>query len=158
MKASQLLSSQCRRHLASLLHSNYTILVSPSLSLNNLISYDTRPITATRRSYHASPTPSSDNLLGYSPMAQPTPKSKSTSPDAKSSQSPKQGAIWGVDSNTAGGGVWAQTSAKKDKLNELLTELNAEGVVDTGVLGENVPYQLTITYLIPSYIHLCVLT
>jgi len=41
---------------------------------------------------------------------------------------------WGVDSNTAGGGVWAQTSAKKDKLNELLTELNAEGV-DTGARG-----------------------
>lgn len=157
MKASQLLSSQCRRRLASLQHSNYTILVSPSTS-SNLISYDTRPITATRRSYHASLTPSSDNLLGYSPMAQSTPTSKSTSPDAKSSQSTKQGAIWGVDSNTAGGGVWAQTSAKKDKLNELLTELNAEGVVDTGVLGENVPYLLTIAYLIPSYIHKCVLT
>jgi len=41
---------------------------------------------------------------------------------------------WGVDSNTAGGGVWAQTSAKKDKLNELLTELNAEGV-ETGIRG-----------------------
>ena len=62
-------------------------------------------------------------------MAQSSPNRKPTE------QSPSQGAIWGVDSNTAGGGVWAQTSAKKDKLNELLTELNGEGV-DTGRLGE----------------------
>lgn len=141
MKASQLLSSQCRRHLASL-QPNHAKLVSPSSSLN-LIPHDTRPIITTRRNYHASLTPSSDNLLGYSPMAQSTPTSKSTSPDARSSQSSKQGAIWGVDSNTAGGGVWAQTSAKKDKLNELLTELNAEGVVDTGVLGESLPCLFT---------------
>ena len=39
--------------------------------------------------------------------------------------------------------MWAQTSAKKDKLNELLTELNAEGVVDTGVLGESLPCLFT---------------
>ena len=41
------------------------------------------------------------------------------------------GPSWGVDANTAGGGVWAQNSSKREKLNELLTELNAEGV-DTG--------------------------
>lgn len=32
----------------------------------------------------------------------------------------------GVDSNTAGGGVWAQTSAKRDKLGELKMELDWE--------------------------------
>mmetsp|Transcript_15658 Transcript_15658/g.28433 ORF Transcript_15658/g.28433 Transcript_15658/m.28433 type:complete len:519 (+) Transcript_15658:1-1557(+) len=40
----------------------------------------------------------------------------------------------GTDSNTTGGGVWAQTSAKRDKLNELLTELNTSGV-ETGTKG-----------------------
>jgi hypothetical protein len=57
----------------------------------------------------------------------PTNNPKTTTP---------QGAIWGVDSNTQGGGVWSQTSAKKEKLNELLTELNGEGV-DTGVMGKS---------------------
>ena len=42
-----------------------------------------------------------------------------------------KGAVWGTDSNTAGGGVWAQQSSKREKLSELLTDLNAEGV-DTG--------------------------
>jgi hypothetical protein len=78
----------------------------------------------------------SDNLLGYSPMAQPLPRSSNSSKAATdtSNKTPANGAIWGVDSNTAGGGVWAQTSAKKDKLNELLTDLNGEGI-DTGKLG-----------------------
>lgn len=60
-------------------------------------------------------------------MARPVP---TTSQAAKATSPPptNQGPVWGTDSNTAGGGVWAQTSAKKDKLNELLTELNAEGV------------------------------
>jgi len=61
----------------------------------------------------------SDNLLGHNPMAQkvssdknlPKPKKKDTGP------------IIGVDSNTIGGGVWAQTSAKRDKLGELRSEL-----------------------------------
>ncbi len=60
-------------------------------------------------------------------MARPVPSSFPQS--AESSRNP--GPVWGTDSNTAGGGVWAQTSAKKEKLNELLTELNASGV-DTG--------------------------
>lgn len=42
-----------------------------------------------------------------------------------------KGSVWGTDSNTAGGGVWAQQSSKREKLSELLTDLNAEGV-DTG--------------------------
>ena len=64
-------------------------------------------------------------------MARPVP---TTSQQAAAPASPgKSGPSWGVDANTAGGGVWAQTSAKKEKLNELLTELNSEGV-DTGKL------------------------
>lgn len=65
-------------------------------------------------------------------MARSSPNKPTTTNSDSTNQ---QGAIWGVDSNTSGGGVWAQTSAKKDKLNELLTELNEEGV-DTGVRGE----------------------
>lgn len=68
-------------------------------------------------------------------MARSLPKSSSSEKVEPKTQTAAQGAIWGVDSNTAGGGVWAQTSAKKDKLNELLTDLNGEGV-DTGKLGE----------------------
>ncbi|KAL9188364.1 hypothetical protein ACHAXT_006742 [Thalassiosira profunda] len=79
------------------------------------------------RPYHASPPSLSDNLLGHSPMAQRAPAAP---PQAAAAAPPS----WGVDSNTAGGGVWAQTSAKKEKLNELLTELNADGV-DTGTKG-----------------------
>ncbi|KAL3802252.1 hypothetical protein HJC23_001796 [Cyclotella cryptica] len=91
----------------------------------------------TRRCYHPSISVASDNLLGYSPMAQRSPSKPQPSGsgnDKPSASTPSTGAIWGVDSNTAGGGVWAQTSAKKDKLNELLTELNSQGV-ETGLLG-----------------------
>lgn len=70
------------------------------------------------------------------PKSNPSATTTTTSGNVdKKTQTAAQGAIWGVDSNTAGGGVWAQTSAKKDKLNELLTDLNGEGV-DTGKLGE----------------------
>ncbi|KAL7507376.1 hypothetical protein ACHAXN_004563 [Cyclotella atomus] len=67
-------------------------------------------------------------------MAQPLPRSTNSGKAATDTSSKTPTAIWGVDSNTAGGGVWAQTSAKKDKLNELLTDLNGEGI-DTGKLG-----------------------
>mmetsp|Transcript_35972 Transcript_35972/g.86832 ORF Transcript_35972/g.86832 Transcript_35972/m.86832 type:complete len:637 (-) Transcript_35972:527-2437(-) len=84
------------------------------------------------RQIHASSPSLSDNLLGHSPMARTIP---TTSQQAAAPPSPgNQGPSWGVDANTAGGGVWAQTSAKKDKLNELLTELNSDGV-DTGAKG-----------------------
>lgn len=63
-------------------------------------------------------------------MARPVPTTSQASATASPSTNDK-GPVWGVDSNTAGGGVWAQTSAKKDKLNELLTDLNADGI-DTG--------------------------
>lgn len=62
-------------------------------------------------------------------MARPVPTASRQA--AASPPTDNKGPVWGVDSNTAGGGVWAQTSAKKDKLNELLTDLNAEGV-ETG--------------------------
>jgi len=85
----------------------------------------------TTRQFHSTTLQLSDNLLGHSPMARPAPTTaqQAASPSPPSSSS--QGPVWGTDSNTAGGGVWAQTSSKKDKLNELLTELNADGV-DTG--------------------------
>ena len=86
------------------------------------------------RKIHTSHSILSDNLLGHSPMARSFPnnasqtkKSLPTAPLSPGSAGPS----WGVDANTAGGGVWAQNSSKREKLNELLTELNAEGV-DTG--------------------------
>ena len=68
----------------------------------------------------------SDNLLGYNPMA--TQQNKSINQNRSKDQGTKkvdndQGPMFGVDSNTAGGGVWAQTSAKRDKLGELKLEL-----------------------------------
>lgn len=81
------------------------------------------------RQYHASPCVSSDNLLGYSPMSRsPVP---TTSQQASAPPTSKPSPTWGTDTNTAGGGVWSQTSAKRDKMAELLTELNSTGV-DTG--------------------------
>lgn len=63
----------------------------------------------------------SDNLLGHSPMAQPVPrKSEAVSKPLNPGQS---GPSWGVDANTKGGGIWAQTSAKRTKLAELKGEL-----------------------------------
>ena len=41
---------------------------------------------------------------------------------------------FGTDPNSVGGGVWAQTSSKREKLAELLTELNGTGV-DTATRG-----------------------
>ena len=66
----------------------------------------------------------SDNLLGYNPMAPNVSidKNKGKMHKEDSDQLPKIG----VDSNTAGGGVWAQTSAKRDKLGELKMELDWE--------------------------------
>ncbi|KAL3807457.1 hypothetical protein ACHAXA_002717 [Cyclostephanos tholiformis] len=84
------------------------------------------------RQFHASPCASSDNLLGYSPMSRPP--VPTTSQQASVLPSSKSGPTWGTDANTAGGGVWAQTSAKREKLAELLTELNSTGV-DTATRG-----------------------
>ena len=59
-----------------------------------------------------------DNLLGHSPMARPDPRPKATLDDGGTNKP-----LIGTDSNTAGGGVWAQTSAKRDKLAELKLEI-----------------------------------
>ena len=86
------------------------------------------------RQIHTSHSILSDNLLGHSPMARSVPNHASQtqkSPPAAHLSPGSAGPSWGVDANTAGGGVWAQNSSKREKLNELLTELNAEGV-DTG--------------------------
>lgn len=135
MKASTLISTQSRRRLAPRHALTCLSFQSPGppahpprhQASTSACSPRKHP-SAARRSFHRSAAASSDNLLGYSPMAK-------SAPSKPAAQTPSQGAVWGVDSNTAGGGVWAQTSAKKDKLNELLTELNGEGV-DTGRLGE----------------------
>ena len=80
----------------------------------------------TRRNFHTTQYIQSDNLLGHSPMARSDPNKP------KPAISPgSAGPSWGVDANTAGGGVWAQNSSKREKLNELLTELKENGV-DTG--------------------------
>lgn len=80
----------------------------------------------TRRNFHTTQYAYSDNLLGHSPMARTDPNK------TKPAISPgSAGPSWGTDANTAGGGVWAQNSSKREKLNELLTELKETGV-DTG--------------------------
>jgi len=67
-------------------------------------------------------------------MARAVPTTSQQNTAAAPTPKDNKGPVWGVDSNTAGGGVWAQTSAKRDKLNELLTDLNAEGF-DTATRG-----------------------
>ena len=63
----------------------------------------------------------SDNLLGHNPMAGSVSTTKNTgNPKGKKPSGP----MVGVDSNTEGGGVWAQTSAKRDKLGELKLALD----------------------------------
>ncbi len=62
----------------------------------------------------------SDNLLGHNPMAGQAVVNKNVK--ATQPEKPSLPGI-GVDSNTEGGGVWAQTSAKRDKLGELKLEL-----------------------------------
>ena len=67
----------------------------------------------------------SDNLLGYNPMAGSSVTNKNLGGkkgDRAAKEKPK-GPIIGVDSNTEGGGVWAQTNAKREKLGELKLEL-----------------------------------
>eukprot|EP00557_Chaetoceros_sp_GSL56_P006623 CAMPEP_0176488036 /NCGR_PEP_ID=MMETSP0200_2-20121128/6477_1 /TAXON_ID=947934 /ORGANISM="Chaetoceros sp., Strain GSL56" /LENGTH=564 /DNA_ID=CAMNT_0017884957 /DNA_START=400 /DNA_END=2094 /DNA_ORIENTATION=- len=84
----------------------------------------------------------SDNILGYNPMSNTSPiyKNPINTTESKSAQqqqqqqqqrrqspSPSSQGPWiGVDSNTEGGGVWAQTNAKRDKLGELRLELRHE--------------------------------
>jgi hypothetical protein len=138
MKTSTLISSQGRRRFVSRQHaaltsSFRTLILQPSLEQRQRHTHKP-PTSITPRWYHSSITTASDNFLGYSPMAQPLPRSTNSGKAATDTSSKTPTAIWGVDSNTAGGGVWAQTSAKKDKLNELLTDLNGEGI-DTGKLG-----------------------
>ena len=126
-------SSLCRRrplsaaamsYLRPHTYSTYGMGKLPSATLRQRYCY---PISQ----FHTSSFALSDNLLGHNPMARTVPTtSQQAAGAAPTNNAPN---MWGTDSNTAGGGVWAQTSGKKDKLNELLTELNAEGV-DTGEL------------------------
>jgi hypothetical protein len=64
----------------------------------------------------------SDSLIGYNPMANRTEIDK----NLKKVDPVKGISPIGVDSNTEGGGVWAQTNAKREKLGELRLELNRE--------------------------------
>jgi hypothetical protein len=68
------------------------------------------------------------NLLGYSPMSPPphTPASGSSSTSGGSSGGNGSGVPSAQDVSLAGG-VWAPTSAKRDKLAELKTEMFAAG-------------------------------
>ena len=74
----------------------------------------------------------SDNMLGYSPMSQKQvvnnqPITKKTPEGKETPSSPGAvGPSWGVDSSNAGGGEWASSSAKKDKIVELKAELTDE--------------------------------
>lgn len=75
---------------------------------------DNHPYMHIRRSF-------SSNVLGYSPMANVPPSSNLSNPSAKGE---KRGEFGTVDAQTAiRGGVWAQTSAKIDKIVELKGEL-----------------------------------
>jgi hypothetical protein len=64
----------------------------------------------------------SDSLIGYNPMAAKVEVDK----NLKKVDPVKGISPIGVDSNTEGGGVWAQTNAKREKLGELRLELNRE--------------------------------
>ncbi|KAL7455166.1 hypothetical protein ACHAWC_006722, partial [Mediolabrus comicus] len=86
------------------------------------------------RHFHNTSYASSDNLLGHSPMARSLPKSSTTTTTTNNNNNKPNAPMFGVDSNTQGGGVWAQTSSKREKLAELLTELKETGV-DTGLKG-----------------------
>jgi len=70
----------------------------------------------------------SDNLLGHSPMARSVPTATTTAttttPPTKPKSPGEAGPSWAPDANTTGGGVWAQTSAKRDKMGELKLELD----------------------------------
>jgi len=66
-------------------------------------------------------------------MARSTPNTPSTT-TTSTPTTPKPISPFGVDSNTTGGGIWEQTSTKKTKLNELLSELTERGI-DTGIKG-----------------------
>ena len=44
----------------------------------------------------------------------------------------KAGPTWGVDANTEGGGIWQNTSAKREKLGELRGEM-PEGAMQEGM-------------------------
>jgi len=105
--------------------SSQPIIISSRTHINTLPSCIEQSIH-TRRNFHTTQYAYSDNLLGHSPMARSDPNKP------KPAISPgSAGPSWGTDTNTAGGGVWAQNSSKREKLNELLTELKENGV-DTG--------------------------
>lgn len=81
----------------------------------------------TRMLYQGQVRHMSDNLLGYNPMAGSNSINKNVGDKKDGTEKTDKkptGPIIGVDSNTAGGGVWAQTSAKRDKLGELRIELD----------------------------------
>jgi len=88
-----------------------------------------------QRQDHVSQRNLSDNLPGHSPTARSVPApSQQASPGDTAPTNRNKGPLLGVDAKTGEGGVWAQTSSKREKLQELLTELNAEGA-DTRTRG-----------------------
>jgi len=67
----------------------------------------------------------SDNLLGHNPMAS-SPIKTSANIKAQPAGPGAAGPSWGVDANTMGGGVWAQTSGRQSKLADLKLELKRD--------------------------------
>ena len=67
----------------------------------------------------------SDNLLGYSPMAQGRPNPSTYSKPSEDG-SPAKSRIPTAQDVTTSGGVWAPTSAKRDKLGELKVALTED--------------------------------
>lgn len=102
---------------------HHVLSTSHIISKQNILIKDVRNNILNQRRFF------SDNLLGYSPMSRDvvTPNRKKTQQKKKDGEEAPKGPIIGVDSNTAGGGVWAQTSAKRDKIVELKSEMT-EGI------------------------------
>ena len=78
--------------------------------------HTTRPIQVIQRHF-------SDRLLGYSPMAPSLPNQTPTAPKVNEDGTPVARKIPTAQDVTTSGGVWAPTSAKRDKLGELRVAL-----------------------------------
>lgn len=76
----------------------------------------TRPMQVTQRHF-------SDRLLGYSPMSPNLPNQTPTAPRLNEDGTPATRRIPTAQDVTTSGGVWAPTSAKRDKLGELRVAL-----------------------------------
>ena len=98
----------------STVSSSRTMTIAPISSLSSHYDHHSSTLRQHQRCF-------SDNLLGYSPMSKPNPTATVTlanSDDDKTSSNEKEKRI-PTSQETTAGGVWAPTSAKRDKLAEL---------------------------------------